>query len=97
MKLYNVKNVKGFIDTVNNCEGRVDMVLPSKNINLNDAEEIFDVLTQVAPEEGLKEIELEVEKKDDIFKLLNFAMRDYDAHSIMAEINEARQTAKLAG
>ena len=97
MKLYNVKNVKGFVETVNNCEGRVDMVLPSQNITLNHAEKILDVLTQVAPEEGYKEIELKVEKKEDIFKLLNFAMKDYDARSILAEIREGEQTARLAG
>ena len=97
MKLYNVKNVKGFIETVNNCEGRVDMVLPSKNINLNDADDIMDVLTQVAPSEGIKEIELQVEKKEDLYQLLKFAMTDYDTHSILAEMREDKRAARLAG
>ena len=96
MKLYNVKNVKGFIETVNNCEGRVDMVLPSNNINLNNAEEIFDILAQVAPEEGLREIELTIEKKEDVFRFLKFAMTDYDTGSILAEIKEEKKTARQA-
>ena len=96
MKLYNVKNVKGFAETVNNCEGRVDMVLPSQNINLNNAEEILDILTQVAPAEGFREIELEVEKKEDIFRLLKFAMTDYDTGSILAEIREEKKAARRA-
>ncbi|MBQ9032316.1 MAG: hypothetical protein IJ106_12830 [Parasporobacterium sp.] len=88
MKLYNVKNVKGFIETVNDCEGRVDMVLPSKDINLNNADELLEVLDQVAPEEGFREIELKVEKNQDVVRLLKYAMRDFDTRSILAEIRE---------
>lgn len=97
MKLYNIKNVKGLVETVNHCEGRVDMVLPSKNINLNNADDLFEVLAQVAPEEGFREIELNVEKKEDIFRLLRFAMTDYDTQSILAEIGDDRRMQKLAG
>ena len=97
MKLYNIKNVKGFVETVNHCEGRVDMVLPSKNINLNNADDLFDVLTQVAPEEGFREIELNVEKKEDIFRLLKFAMADFNTQSILAEIGTDRNEQRLAG
>ena len=96
MKLYNVKNVKGFFETVNDCEGRVDMVLPSKNINLNNADELSDVITQVMPEEGIREIEIRAEKKEDIYRLLHFAMRDYDTRAIMAEIRAEDEADRLA-
>ena len=40
MKLYNVKDVKGLFETVNDCEGSVEMVLPSQNIDVKKAEKL---------------------------------------------------------
>lgn len=95
MKLYNVKNVKGLFETVENCEGRVEMVLPSSNINLNDPE-VSELITQVMPEEGIREIEIRTEVKEDVYRLLHFAMHDVDAKSIKAEIRAEKELAKTA-
>ena len=78
MKLYNVKDVKGLFDAVNNCEGSIEMVLPSQNINLNNNEELSEILSEIAPEKGFREIEIRAEKQEDVFKLLRFAMRGRD-------------------
>jgi len=85
MKLYNVKDVKALFDTVQNCEGRVEMVLPSQNISLNDNTVLTEARCQTMPEEGLREIELVAEKTEDVYKLLHFAMRGETARSILAK------------
>ena len=95
MKLYNVKNVKGLFETVENCEGRVEMVLPSENISLNNSQ-LSELICQVMPEEGIREIEVRAEVKEDIYRLLHFAMRDEEARSIKAEIAQERKMAKTA-
>ena len=78
MKLYNVKDVKGLFDAVNDCEGSIEMVLPSQNINLNNNQELSEILSEIAPEEGFREIEIKAETKEDVYKLLRFAMRGED-------------------
>lgn len=95
MKLYNVKNVKGLFETVKTCEGRVDMVLPSSNINLNNTE-LSELIEQVMPEEGIKEMEIRAERKEDIYRLLHFAIRDDEARAIKAEIAADAAMAKTA-
>ena len=95
MKLYNVKNVKGLFTAVENCEGRVEMVLPSKNINLNNPE-LSELFSHLAPEEGIREIEIKAEKKEDIYRLLHFAMRDDEARAIKAEMQQDNTLAKTA-
>ena len=85
MKLYNVKDVKALFDTVQDCEGRVEMVLPSQNISLNDNTVLTEALCQAMPEEGLREIELVAEKTEDVYKLLHFAMRGETTRSILAK------------
>lgn len=96
MKLYNVKDVKGLFDAVNNCEGSVEMVLPSQNINLNHNREMSEILCEIASEEGIREIELKAEKKEDIYKLLHFAMRGEEARSIKTELGRERSVRKSA-
>ncbi len=96
MKLYNVKNVKGLFDAVQNCEGRVEMVLPSQNISLNNNNELSEVICQVMPEEGIREIEITAEKKEDIYRLLHFAMRGEEARAIRAEIEQDQMLQKTA-
>ena len=93
MKLYNVKNVKGLFETVENCEGRVEMVLPSNNISLNNNPEISEVISQVMPEEGIREIEIQTDNREDVYKLLHFAIRDDEAKAIKAEIDKDQRTA----
>ena len=56
MKLYNVKDVKGLFETVNDCEGSIEMVLPSQNINLNNNQELSEILSEIAPEEGFRQL-----------------------------------------
>ena len=96
MKLYNVKDVKGLFDAVNNCEGRVEMVLPSRNINLNNNTEMTKILCEITPEEGIREIELKAEKKEDVYKLLHFAMRGEEAKMIKAELGHQKPVHKTA-
>ena len=89
MKLYNVKDVKGLFDAVNNCEGSVEMVLPSQNIDLNRNGIMEEVLCEIAREDGIREMEIQVEKKEDIYKLLYFAMRGEEAKAIKSEIRRS--------
>lgn len=96
MKLYNVKNVKGLFETVDNCEGRVEMVLPSNNISLNNNDELSEIITQVMPEEGIREIEIQAENKEDLYRLLHFAMRDDAARSIESEMVRNKSARKTA-
>jgi len=96
MKLYNVKDVKGLFDAVNNCEGSVEMVLPSQNISLNHNQKMSEILCGIAPEEGIREIELRAERKEDIYKLLHFAMRGEEARVIKAELGQETSKRKTA-
>ena len=96
MKLYNVKDVKGLFEAVNNCEGRVEMVLPSQNINLNNNKEMTEILCEMAPDEGIREIELRTEKQEDVYKLLHFAMRGEETKAIKAELGRKAPVRKTA-
>ena len=93
MKLYNVKNVKGLFEAVDNCEGNVEMVLPSNKINLNNNSEISEVISQVMPEEGIREIEIQAENREDVYRLLHFAIRDDEAKAIKAELGQESKRA----
>ena len=88
MKLYNVKDVKGLFETVNNCEGSVEMVLPSQNINLNNNGIMEEILCEIAQDEGIREIEVKVENQTDMYKLLHFAMRGEETKAIKAEMRK---------
>ena len=96
MKLYNVKDVKGLFEAVNDCEGSIEMVLPSQNINLNNNEELSEVLCEIAAEEGIREIEIRAEKKEDVFKLLSFALRGEDAKVLKSESGRSRSLRRTA-
>ena len=96
MKLYNVKDVKGLLNAVNNCEGRVEMVLPSKNINLNNNTEMTEILCGIMPEEGIREIELKTETREDIYKLLHFAMRGEETKMIKSELGLKKSVRRTA-
>ena len=88
MKLYNVKDVKGLFDAVNNCEGSVEMVLPSQNIALNGNAIFEEVLCEIAKDDGIREMEIQVENREDMYKLLHFAMRGEEAKAIISEIRK---------
>ena len=89
MKLYNVKDVKGLFETVNDCEGSVEMVLPSQNIDLNNNEIFAEVLCEIAQDEGIREIEIKAENQKDVYKLLHFAMRGKEAKAVKAEVKHS--------
>ena len=96
MKLYNVKDVKGLFEVVENCEGRVEMVLPTKRINLNNSE-LKELIPQIVAQDGIREIEIVSDNSKDIFRLVHFAMRGEEAKAIRKEIfNDRRLLAKTA-
>ena len=64
------------------------MVLPSQNINLNNNEELEQVLCEIAPEEGIRELKIRTENQKDVYKLLHFAMRGEEAKAIKAKMRK---------
>lgn len=95
MKLYNVKDVKGLFEVVKNCEGRVEMVLPAKRINLNNSE-LNELIPQIVSEDGIGEIELVSDNSKDIFRFVNFAMRGEEARTVRSRIRNDHRLARTA-
>ena len=75
MTLYNVHNIEKLFETVNACKGDVKLVTPSTDISLKTVPGAYkEFLEGFAPANGVKEMTLKTENREDSIKLMNFAL-----------------------
>lgn len=74
MKIQNIKNIEKFFETVNKCEGRVELVsVEGDRLNLKSELTKYVALANIFGNKKLtKELELMVSNPEDVKLLLNF-------------------------
>ena len=82
MTFYNIKDVEGFMDAVNDCKGKVELVTDQGDIlNLKSKLCKYVALTKlVGAKSDIKEIEVRVEDPDDIGRILEFVTNEKIEH-----------------
>ncbi|MCF0229807.1 MAG: hypothetical protein HUJ76_08985 [Parasporobacterium sp.] len=76
MKLFNVKNIDGLFNTIQDCTGNVNVVLRDKVINLKDDIKTYsNIFSTLSSGSGIEELNLTTENTEDTARLLKFAIR----------------------
>lgn len=73
MKIMNLTNVEGFLNTVNTCKGSVELVTKEGDrLNLKSELTKYVALTSVFSDAKIKEMEIITSEPDDAMKLVSF-------------------------
>ena len=80
MTLENISNIQGLFDVINTCRGNVELVSPEGDrINLKSRLAQLLSLSGVVSHGYIRELELKIEKQEDMDKILEFAMDGKDS------------------
>ena len=86
MKLYNITNIKGLFDVIDECDGRVDLVDEEGNrINLKSKIAQYVSIAKVIKDGEISELELVAYEPEDTHKLFTFMMNNEDPEDIEKE------------
>ena len=73
MKIMNLTNVEGFLKTVNNCSGSVELITKEGDrLNLKSELTKYVALTSFFTEARIPEMEIVISEPDDALKLVSF-------------------------
>ncbi len=73
MKIMNLTNVEGFLKTVNDCNGSVELVTKDGDrLNLKSELTKYVALTSFFTEARIPEMEILISEPEDALKLVNF-------------------------
>ena len=77
MKLLNVKNIDGFFEIVNSCEGKVELCSPwGDRLILKSKLTQYVALAKIFSDGEISEMELVLSDKNDIEKFVKFMMEN---------------------
>lgn len=78
MTFYNIKDVEGFMNAVNDCKGKVELVTDQGDIlNLKSNLCKYVALSKlVGAKSDIKEIEVKVENPDDVWRILEYVSNE---------------------
>ena len=80
MTLENISNIEGLFEVINTCKGSVELVSPEGDkINLKSRLAQLLSLSGVFSHGYIRELELKIEKQEDMDKILEFAMDGKDS------------------
>ena len=77
MKIYNIKNIDKFFETVDSCKGRVELVTTEGDrLNLKSKLSQYVSMAKLFSDGSIGELELIAYEPDDITKLMNYMMSE---------------------
>ena len=78
MTFYNIKDMEGFMNAVNNCKGKVELVTDQGDVlNLKSSLCKYVALTKLmGAKSDIKEIEVKVENPDDVWRILEYVSNE---------------------
>ena len=77
MKMYDVENIDGFFDTVNKCEGKVELVTDSGIYNLKSKMSQIVACAKAFSNGCIRELELRFSNTEDCMKMTRFCTGQY--------------------
>ena len=77
MKIQNIENVEKFLEVLDQCKGKVEIVSSEGDrINIKSKLSQFFVLSKLLSDSFIKEVELVAYEKEDIDLLFNFMLKN---------------------
>ena len=74
MKLKHIKDIKGFYDVIDQCEGRVELIGPDIRLNLKSKiAQLVGLADILAGGNEVEELEVIAYNQDDVLRLINYA------------------------
>ena len=90
MIVKNIQDVDSFFKTVDRCEGRVEMVTKDGDrLNLKSKLSQYVSLTSLFRDTKIHEVELVVEKNEDVMKMIRFMMAGQEGRKPGQALNES--------
>ncbi|MDD5833189.1 MAG: polya polymerase [Clostridiales bacterium] len=74
MIFYNIKDIEGFMNAVNDCEGKVELLTDQGDVlNLKSSLCKYVALAKlVGAQSEIKDIKVNVENPNDVWKIINY-------------------------
>lgn len=74
MKLFGITDIKGLLNVINDCAGRIELVTPDGDrLNLKSKLCQYVSLANLISSGEIEEMELVAYESEDVFKILEFA------------------------
>ena len=74
MKLKHIKNIKGFFEVIDQCQGKVELVGPDIRLNLKSKiAQLVGLADILAGGNEVEELEVIAYNQEDVLRLINYA------------------------